>query len=320
MRLLIIGGAGFIGSYVVDQCAASGDDVTVFGRSPEKYRAPRPDVEYITGDIDEAGRISRLSRDVDAVIHLASATVPSTSAADPVFDIQKNLISTVRMLEGITSESGARLIFASSGGAIYGNPRSSPTAESCPTNPISSYGVVKLAIERYIDTFSISRGLRSVILRPSNPFGPRQGHLGVQGLVATALDCALKGTPITIYGDGSTVRDYIYVADLADLIVRAIHSDEVGTFNCGSGVGLSITEVLDIVEKVTGAPVKRCHKQMRGFDVRRIVLDCAHAEQTFEWRASTPFSNAVEKHWEWLLSLVKTEGLSTLNADIWATL
>jgi UDP-glucose 4-epimerase len=183
---------------------------------------------------------------------------------------------------------------------VYGNPDVTPVSESARLRPISSYGAVKVAIEKFIGVAEAEWGLQPVILRPSNPFGERQGHAGVQGLISTLLKNAISGDSSVIYGDGSAVRDYIYVGDVAKLVGRAAASDRCGEFNVGYGAGFSINQIITMIETVTGLEVRREYRPARGFDVKEVVLDSSLAQQCFGWQTTVTIEAGIERAYAWL--------------------
>jgi len=303
MKVLVLGGNGFIGSHVVDQLLAGGHKVRVFDRSPERYRAPLKQVEYRLGRFDDTFQVAEALQGVDAVCHLISTTVPGTSNLDPVADVQNNLVNTLHLLEQMRKKSLHRILYLSSGGTVYGNPESSPICEDQPLKPISSYGVVKVAIENYLYMYQQLYGLQPVILRPSNPYGPRQGHAGVQGLIGTLLARALSGETLEIWGDGSIVRDYMHVGDLARLCASALESNSCGVFNAGSGEGYSINQIISMIRDLTGGKLDVRYEAARAFDVKEVVLDISSAMQQFGWKPEVELSTGIREHMEWLHSL-----------------
>jgi len=303
MKVLVLGGNGFIGSHVVDQLLAGGHKVRVFDRSPERYRAPLKQVEYRLGRFDDTFQVAEALQGVDAVCHLISTTVPGTSNLDPVADVQNNLVNTLHLLEQMRKKSLHRILYLSSGGTVYGNPESSPICEDQPLKPISSYGVVKVAIENYLYMYQQLYGLQPVILRPSNPYGPRQGHAGVQGLIGTLLARALSGETLEIWGDGSIVRDYMHVGDLARLCASALESNSCGVFNAGSGEGYSINQIISMIRDLTGGKLDVRYEAARAFDVKEVVLDISSAMQQFGWKPAVELSTGIREHMEWLHSL-----------------
>jgi len=302
MKVLVLGGNGFIGSHVVDQLLAEGHTVRVFDRSHEKYRSSDPRVDYCLGRFDDVPALAESLEGVDVVYHLISTTVPSTSNKDPVADVESNLQGTLRLLNLIRDSSVSRLVFMSSGGTVYGIPATIPIPEDHPLRPLCSYGIVKVAIENYLHMYSVLYGLNAVILRASNPYGERQGHSGVQGIIGTVFSRILAGRPIEIWGDGSVVRDYIYAHDLASLCVVAGASDVGGVFNAGSGSGVSINELIDKIIAVSGREVEVIRTQGRAYDIPEIVLDVGKARMTFGWQAKTTLDDGLERSWRWYTS------------------
>lgn len=305
MKALIIGGCGFIGSHVVDKVCAEGVSVRVLDKRAEMFRSPVPGVEYVMGDLSDPAQIYEALSGVDAVIHLASTTVPSTSNLDPVGDINGNLIATVRLLEVMRSAGVRKMVYLSSGGTVYGAPQTDPMCEDHPLNPISSYGIVKGAIENYLYMESKLHGLQYVALRASNPYGPRQGHAGIQGLIGTHLWRLARREQIEVWGDGSIVRDFIHVQDMADLCYRALISDVTGVFNAGSGEGASVAEVVKKICDVVGGDVKPIYKDKRNFDVPRVVLDVTRAKEAFGWQHSIDLEQGIKDTWAWVQEQVK---------------
>lgn len=179
MRALVIGGSGFIGSHLVDSLLKQGKKVRVFDRAPERFRGAQRGVDFVQGSFDDVAALAEALSDVDQVFHLLSTTVPSTSNLNPVADIEGNLINSVRLLELMRASDVRRIVYLSSGGTVYGIPQTDPVAESHPLRPISSYGIVKVAVENYLHLEQQLHGLHPVVLRVSNPYGPRQGHGGV---------------------------------------------------------------------------------------------------------------------------------------------
>lgn len=300
MRALVIGGAGFIGSHLVDRLLVQGTAVRVYDRSPERFRPTPTEVDFRQGNFDDSTSLAEALADVDIVYHLLSTSVPSTSNLDPAADIRGNLIGTVRLLELMRSAEVQRMVYLSSGGTVYGPPQTDPVRETHPERPISSYGIVKSAIEKYILMEQYLHGLSPVILRPSNPYGPRQGHGGVQGVVGTFLWRVASNEPIEIWGDGSVVRDFIHVSDLVELCVLCGSADLTGVFNAGSAKGVSIRRILEIVGDVTGHEIAPTFKPGRGFDVPRVVLDISAVREKTGWQPTTELETGIEDTWKWI--------------------
>lgn len=306
MKVLLIGGCGFIGSHIVDRLLSMGMSVRVFDRRSEAFRSPLENVDYIYGDMRDSSLVYETAADVDAIIHLASTTVPTTANLDPVEDVTGNLISMLRLLAALRDRPLQKFIFLSSGGTVYGIPESVPIPETHLLRPINSYGVIKVAIENYLHMEQHLHGLPSLVLRASNPYGPRQGHAGVQGIIGTHLWRIAQNQPTEIWGDGSVVRDFIHVRDLAALCCDALLSDLTGCFNAGSGQGASISEVVAEIGRVVRASgfaeVKPIYKPGRNYDVPRVVLDISKAKKLLGWEPQIDLAKGLEETWTWVLS------------------
>jgi UDP-glucose 4-epimerase len=302
MKALVYGGNGFIGSHLVDALIIAGHMVRVLDRFEERYRPPRPGVDYCVVASTDRFQIAEALKDIDIVYHLASTDVPSTSNLDPIADIEGNLIGTVHLLNQMVQAGVKRILFLSSGGTVYGNTDLTAISEEHPLKPICSYAVVKLAIENYLNMYKELYGLSPIILRPSNAYGPRQGHRGTQGLIFSLLSKAKAQEPLIVWGDGSVVRDYVYVEDLVRLCSLAGSSDLTGTFNAGSGYGYSVSEVINMTLKTLGVKLTVAFQGGRPFDVRKVILDCSKAEKVFGWKASTSLSEGILKTWSWIQS------------------
>lgn len=299
----MLGGCGFIGSHIVDRLVARGYSVRVLDRSPERYRPPVDGATYTFGDMRDAMVVLEALADVEMVFHLISATFPGTAALDPAADVRDNVLPTLSLLEAMTRSGVERLLYLSSGGTVYGIPEVVPTPEDHPLRPISSYGIVKVCIEHFIELHRRTRGLRPVVIRPSNPYGPRQGHVGVQGVVTTFLQRVARDEPIEVWGDGSVVRDYLHVEDLARLCVEAAEAGQEGTFNGGSGQGTSVREIIAHVEAAIGRRIEPVFRPARMVDVPRSILDMSRAERQLGWRPQIGLREGIAASWDWTASL-----------------
>lgn len=296
-KVLLIGGNGFVGSHVADMLLDMGASVRVLDRYPERFRPPNDKIDYRIGDFSDKVHLESALKNVDTVIHLQSTTVPSTSERNSLFDIESNLIPTIKLLDAMVKEGCTRLIYISSGGAVYGKPAAIPIVENSPLNPISSYGVVKCSIEKYINYYC-QYGIQPLILRPSNLYGCRQSNVGVLGLINTLLEKALKQEKVIIFGDGSVIKDYIHIDDMVHFMRSAISKNLVGTYNVGSGIGHSVNDVIDIVEKVIGRPLTIERQPSKSYDVDRIVLAIDKAKTDGNWNPETPMEEGIGKVWK----------------------
>jgi UDP-glucose 4-epimerase len=251
MNVLVVGGNGFIGSHLVDLLLKNGHQVRVFDAINERFRKPLEHVDYRIASLENIPDLYESLLGIDVVFHLASTSVPSTSNIDPVSDIQTNLIPTLNILNMAVKLGIKRIIFFSSGGAVYGNPLTKTVNEEHPLNPISSYGIVKATIEMYMSLYQRIYNIKPLILRPSNPYGPRQGHYIAHGVISTFLRKVLKNESLTILGDGNARKDYIYIDDLIDICYQLSFSDETGIYNVGTGQGTSINEITDKIKTIT---------------------------------------------------------------------
>ncbi|WP_289281972.1 MULTISPECIES: NAD-dependent epimerase/dehydratase family protein [unclassified Methylophaga] len=291
MKVLILGGTGFIGQHVVKKLLEDNCQVTVFDRHADRLKLSG--IEAINADFSDTLSLSESLIGVDKVIHLISTSVPSSSNKDPVSDIQGNLVNTVKLLE-IMRQSGIKdIVYFSSGGTVYGHPEVLPINESHTNHPVCSYGIVKLAIEKYLHMYSELYSLNAVILRPSNPFGPGQTHTGVQGFIGTCIAAALTGKPLTIWGDGSVKRDYVYVTDVADAAISALNYSKSDTFNISSGEGVSLNDIIQLVQNESGKKINLHYQEKRDFDIPEITLDNNKAKQLLGWQPSTSFNDGL---------------------------
>lgn len=297
MLALVTGGNGFIGSGLVDRLRAQGHRVRVLDQAPPRSDVDWRGVDYVRGGLQDVSSISMLLDGVDVVFHLASSTVPSTSNRDPVFDVQSNLVGALNLCKAMIDTGRRRLVFFSSGGTVYGNPNLLPVPESHSLHPISSYGVVKVAIEKYLMMYGELGSLDPLILRPSNPYGPRQSGAGVQGVIAAFLEKARTGDGVHIWGDGEIVRDYLYIDDLLDFAVLAGFGRSTGLVNVGSGVGHTLNQVVEAVLRATGVRLPVTYAPARDYDVAEIVLDITRAKSEFGWQPKTGLEEGIGATW-----------------------
>lgn len=299
-NILLIGGGGYIGSYLVPQLLATGRKVTVLGRS-QTPRYILPDgVGYISGDFTDASLIARLLEEHQEAIHLAYATVPNTSFDDPLADLLQNLPPTLQLFSE-AAKSDVKLILVSSGGTVYGDTNETDICEKHPTNPISPYGVTKLTLENYAFLYAATRGLKFICVRPANAYGAGQRPFAGQGFIATAMASAIKGLPIKIFGRYGTVRDYLYVSDLASGIVSALEKGQLSQiYNIGSGTGLNNQEVIEAMQTVIGEhPIQIEHLAERPFDVKRNVLDSSKLKTETGWKPLVDLNEGLRLTHEW---------------------
>lgn len=294
MHIVAVGGSGFIGSHFVRRALQGGHRLTVVSRSL-RSRPDQAPVDFLDGGITTLIDSPSLLTAADVVCHFASTTIPATANSNPVADIRENLEMTVSLLEAMRRHGNRRIVYLSSGGAVYGRPEHLPIREDHATNPIGAYGVSKLAIEKYLFMYQQLHGFRTAVIRPANPYGRGQGRIGQLGAVTTFLDLALSGGTARIWGDGSTVRDFVHVSDLAEMAMAIVEQDADGIFNCGGGRGVSLNELMDLVETMTGRTLQREFLPARDFDPPRIVLDIGRAVSVLGWRVRVSLEQGLEE-------------------------
>jgi len=304
-RCLVLGGRGFIGSHLIDALLDQGYLVRCFDRphvtSLGHTHLSNPRFELYEGDLVSEADISEAMEGCDICYHLVSTTLPKSSNADPIFDIESNVLGTVRLLNHAVKVGLKKVIFVSSGGTVYGPPIQLPISETHPTDPVCSYGITKLAIEKYLHLFHTLYGLDYTVLRLSNPFGERQRTLASQGAVAVFLGKVLRNEPVEIWGDGSVTRDYIHIADVVSALLMSLEtSGDTRVFNVGAGYGLSLNGLLDAIEKVTGRIAYRRYLPGRAFDVPESVLCIERAQRFLDWSPKLDFEQGLERFSAWL--------------------
>lgn len=300
-RCCVIGGAGFIGAQVTRLLAASGREVIVIGRTEIGNRSLPVNVRYEHGDYSDRARLRELLRGAREVVDLAYATAPQTSFADPIFDVMSNLPPSVALLQEALAAEVRKVLLVSSGGTVYGVARTLPIAESHPTDPISPYGITKLAIEKYGLMFKALFDLPVIVVRPGNAYGEGQRRLSGQGFIATAMQRVVQGEEVEIYGPSGTIRDYVHVEDIASGIVAALNRGLAGQiYNVGTGIGRSNVDVLDVLEPLAAAHGYRLRRKFlpaRAFDVPANYLDSSRLHAASGWNPLVPFDEGIARLW-----------------------
>ncbi len=299
---LVVGGNGFIGYHLVWALINSKWHVTVYDQAIQsRFVNWSTPPNYVQGDLDNRELVQKCLSQTDIVFHLACTTIPKTSNDDPAYDVQSNVIATINMLTECVTANIRRVVFLSSGGTIYGIPQQLPVPEDHPREPICSYGVTKLMIEHYLHLFKHLYGLSYCIIRPSNPYGEQQNFLGNQGAIAVFLGRIASGQPITIWGDGSVTRDYIYVGDLAQACLMAAETNIPDlTINIGSGEGLSLNKLLEVICDTLGVKAQIEYQDRRSFDVPTLVLDTSRAHQLLGWKPTMTLKSGIKRTWDWI--------------------
>lgn len=299
---LVIGGNGFIGSALVRHLDTNGRKVRVYDRGEPQAGRHGAGVHYLRGGLDDTAALDASMAGVGTVFHLASSTVPGTSNLDPAADVTTNLLGTLNVIDAMKRRGIRRLVFLSSGGTVYGDAEICPVPEDAALAPISSYGVVKVAIEKYLGMYHHLGVIDPLIIRPSNPYGPGQPVRGAQGAVAVFLGKALHGEPIDIWGTGEIIRDYIFIDDLVELIAHAASSGYSGVVNAGSGEPFTLSQLCDAITTATGRDLTINHRPARQFDVKRVVLDISKARSLFGWSPRVGLGDGLVLAWDWVRS------------------
>jgi len=300
----VLGGGGFIGSHVVDVLLQQGRDVRVFEKvnlTTKGLPFDQSQVEWVEGDFLNERDLALAVQGCDIVFHMISTTLPKTSNENPLYDIETNVAGSVGLLEIARSCRTKKIVFLSSGGTVYGNPDLDSLSEDTPANPICAYGIGKLSVEKYLGMYYHLYGLDYCILRVSNPYGERQRFWAGQGAVNTFLYKALKGECIEIWGDGLVVRDYIYIGDVAKVMLQAAQYDgPFKVFNIGSGVGKTLNDIIVAIEGCLGKKLKTSYLPGRAFDVTRNVLDITRACSHLGWRVETSLEEGLQRTAVWI--------------------
>lgn len=308
MKCVIFGGGGFIGSTIADSLLKAGHELRIFERprvAPYRKFEKNERVEWVSGDISSAHDVSNVINGADVVLHLVSTTLPKNSNDDPIYDVQSNLVGTLQMLNAMVACNVRKIIFISSGGTVYGVPQYLPIDEKHPTDPLVSYGVTKLTIEKYLHIFEHLHGIKPITLRVANPYGERQRIETAQGAVGVFLHNALKGLPINIWGDGTVTRDYLHVSDVAEAFVKAVDYDGPHRiFNISSGVGTSLNELVKILEQHLGKPVERHYFPGRPFDVPVSILSNDLAKAELKWAPLIPMQEGIARTSSWMAKTI----------------
>jgi UDP-glucose 4-epimerase len=297
MRILVTGGAGFIGSHTVDALIATGghqlsilDDLSAGKREQVNSAA-----SFAQTDLRDALAVKELiARErPEVIVHLAAQMDVRRSVADPAFDAQVNLVGFLNLIEAAREQGLRRVIFASTGGAIYGEQERFPCDEDHARRPVSPYGVAKFATEAYLFFYKVQYGIDYVALRYANVYGPRQDPHGEAGVVAIFCGRILEGRPCTIYGDGGQTRDYVYVGDVVRANLAAIQSPVSGAFNIGTGVETDVNRLYRELASAAGSSATPTYGPARPGEQRRSVISAARAARELGWRPEVKLADGL---------------------------
>ena len=302
-RIVVFGANGFIGRNLVKALSQNKEDSIVafdrFSAYQRKTVHPFDDyhnVEVAIGDFFNRGDVSRTLEGADYVFHLVSSTTPASSNNDPFIDIETNARGSVELFDLCVEHKVKKVVFLSSGGTVYGDIDSDKIGENVVPAPRSPYGIGKLTIEHYLRYFKYVSGLDYIVYRVSNPYGPGQNIHGQQGVIAIFLHKILSGEPITVYGDGSMVRDYIYIDDLITMIMASYRAEnKYGEYNLGSGKGETVNDVVSFIENCIGRSVDRQSSPTPSTFVQRSVMDTSRFTGEFGVKSTTGLQAGIKK-------------------------
>jgi UDP-glucose 4-epimerase len=295
--ILVLGAGGFIGRHLAERFANAGATVIAATRTPTTFA--HANIRNAVAAYDDVAHFAPLVREAGAVVHAASSSTPGSSAAKPQLD--GNLRTTLALIEALQDTPACRLLFLSSAGTLYGD-RHEPAREDDPLRPRSYHGAGKAAAEQFIHAWATQYGGTAVVLRPTNVYGPGQPARRGFGIIPTAFDCALHGHPLTIWGDGTTVRDYLYIDDflaLCDAALAAPLDEDMHVFNAASGDAVALDGLIDRIDAVTGRPLMRLYQPVRRVDIHSITADTHAARAAFDWAPATALEDGLHGTWQW---------------------
>ena len=302
MRILVTGGAGFIGSNVADRFVALGHEVAVFDNLSSGFREfVNPKARFYEGDLADAASIRHAIADFrpEIVDHHAAQIDVRKSVSDPVFDARVNVLGSIGMLQACTANGVRKVIYASTGGALYGEGRQLPATEDHPINPEAPYGASKHTVEHYLYIWKLLHGLDYTVLRYPNVYGPRQNPHGEAGVNAIFIGLMLAGKRPRIFGDGTAVRDYLFVDDVVAANALALEKGSGEMLNIGTGVGTSVLDIVRELQNILGITEGAIHEPARAGEIQQIYLDASRAKQVLGWQPTVGFGEGLKKTVEW---------------------
>lgn len=306
-RVVVFGGLGFIGSHVCRGLVSAGYSVRIFDRANESHELIKDferQVEIVEGDISQLDDVAKALAGVTVLINLVHTTVPGSSMKDPAYDVTSNVATAARWLELLGETSVRKVIYFSSGGTVYGAPKKIPITEEHPTDPLTSYGITKLAIEKYVAMYAHFFGLDYRIVRPANVYGPGQRlHYG-QGVIGIMASRALRGETLEVWGAGTDKRDYLFVEDLVSALVKLLdYRGPTRVFNISSGVGHSVLDVIEALRTHIKPFPEVEHRQARVFDLPVNILDSSKLRHETGWEPTVTFAEGIRRTVEWIKTL-----------------
>jgi len=303
----VIGGGGFIGQHIVKELVSRKRKIVIIDKAPVVSETIQKYVRYVVGDYEDKKLLHEVLETAEEVIILAYSSVPKTSFDDPVKDIFDNLPAFVHLLQIASELNIEKIVMVSSGGTVYGEPIELPICEDHPTNPISPYGITKLATEKYAFMYNKLKGLPVVCVRPGNAYGEGQRPFTGQGFIANVIASIMLEKQISILGENGTIRDYIHVSDMANGIIAALmYGKPNSCYNVGTGVGRSTLDILNMLSPLAssvGLNPKIKVLSQRPFDVNANILDCTKIFNETGWRSTISLEEGIKRTWQWFTSL-----------------
>jgi UDP-glucose 4-epimerase len=305
MNILVLGGGGFIGTSLVKHLLQENHSVRVLDHNIQDNRKlqPHEKMEWMSGEFEDEQTLCNAMEGIDVVYHLISTTTPATSSQSSVPDVSKNVLPSIRLLEAMNRFGVKRIVFLSSGGTVYGVPEVVPIMELHSTNPIVSHGIHKLTIEKYLLLYRFQYGIIPTIIRLSNPYGPNQIVKGGQGVLSSLLHAAINDRKFEIWGDGSVIRDYIYIDDVISALLKTIdYSGKEPILNLSSSTGASVNDLVQLVEKVSGKKVICSYMPGRNFDISVNILANQLAKRELHWCPEVGLEDGIRATYNYLTS------------------
>src|SRR5580765_2534524 len=302
MRILVTGGAGFIGSTVADRFLLLGHEVAILDDLSTGFREfVDPKARLFEGSVADAGFVERVFAEFEPEIvdHHAAQIDVRHSVTDPVHDATINLLGGLVLLQAATRHRARKFVYASTGGALYGEGRSLPATEDHPVNPEAPYGASKHALEHYLYIWKLLHGLDYTVLRYPNVYGPRQNPHGEAGVNAIFIGLMLEGRPPKIFGTGEQVRDYLYVDDVVNANLIALERGSGEMLNLGTGVGTSVLDIVRELNAILGTAIEPIHEAARPGEIQRIYLDASRARASLGWEPKVSFREGLRRTVEW---------------------
>ncbi|TFG78261.1 MAG: NAD-dependent epimerase/dehydratase family protein [Thermodesulfobacteriales bacterium] len=301
MKILVTGGAGFIGSWVSRAFLKEGHEVVIIDDlSTGKEENLPSGAKFIKCDIRDFDTVEKIISDFkpEIVDHHAAQIDVRKSVDNPMHDAEINIVGTLHLIESSLRHGVKKFIFASTGGAIYGEPEVIPADEKTDPFPISPYGTSKYAVEKYLGYYNYVHGFEYVALRYANVYGPRQNPHGEAGVIAIFCNRILSGSPCTVFGDGGQTRDYVYVEDVAKANLQSL-SAPFGSYNIGTGIETSVNDLISELKKSSGTDFEVNYGEQRPGEVQSISLEASQAEKILGWKPNVNLAEGIQKTWNW---------------------